>query len=73
MGMDAGVIGKQALLLGAGRETAGSAIDHAVGFDRIRKIGDEVRVGDTLLRVHAPSLESLKEAASNLRNAVTLS
>ncbi|WP_152394023.1 pyrimidine-nucleoside phosphorylase [Paenibacillus guangzhouensis] len=45
-------IGLAAMTLGAGRETKESQIDLAVGIVLRKKIGDEVKVGDTLATLH---------------------
>jgi thymidine phosphorylase len=67
--MDAEIIGRTCILLGAGRATAGDSIDHAVGVDRIAKCGSEVKAGDVLLRVHARTQQKLDEALAYVRGA----
>ncbi len=52
--MDAEAIGRAALLLGAGRARADDAIDFAVGFSGIKKVGTEVAPNEPLLFIHAP-------------------
>jgi len=68
--MDAGVIGRTAVLLGAGRKVATDAVDFAVGFSGIRKIGDEVAAGDPVLLIHARDLAGRDLARHHLREAV---
>src|ERR1700730_16704390 len=51
--MDAELIGRASVLLGAGRQKAGDAIDFAVGFSGIKKTGEHVDVDEPLLFVHA--------------------
>lgn len=51
--MDAGAIGRAAVALGAGRSKASDAIDPAVGFSGIRKVGERVLEDEPLLMVHA--------------------
>ncbi|TDF93004.1 pyrimidine-nucleoside phosphorylase [Paenibacillus piri] len=46
-------IGTAAMLLGAGRATKESEIDLAVGLMLNKKIGDPVKVGDSLVTIHA--------------------
>jgi pyrimidine-nucleoside phosphorylase len=53
--MDAGRIGMAAVLLGAGRHRADDAINSAVGFSGIRKIGERISKGEPLLWIHASS------------------
>jgi pyrimidine-nucleoside phosphorylase len=57
--MDAELIGRASVLLGAGRQTATDQVDHAVGFSGIKKIGDKVEAGEPLLTVHARSKAAL--------------
>ena len=45
-------IGRASMLLGAGRERAGDAVDHAVGIVMRVKPGDRVAPGDPLLMLH---------------------
>lgn len=48
-GLDALEIGRIVMHLGAGREKLGDIIDHAVGIELVKKYGDAVNIGDTLL------------------------
>jgi pyrimidine-nucleoside phosphorylase len=57
--VDAGSIGRACVALGGGRAQASDAIDFAVGFDRIRKVGASVTRGEPLLRIHARSEAAL--------------
>ncbi|MBM7564419.1 pyrimidine-nucleoside phosphorylase [Paenibacillus sacheonensis] len=45
-------LGLAAMLLGAGRETKDSVIDYAVGITLQRKVGEEVREGQTIALLH---------------------
>lgn len=51
--VDAETVGRACIALGAGRSRADDAIDPAVGFDRIVKVGAAVQTGDLVARVHA--------------------
>ena len=53
--IDAETIGRATLALGAGRNIATDSIDHAVGCDEIKKVGEDVATGEPLLRIHAGS------------------
>lgn len=44
-------IGKAAMVIGAGRATKDSIIDHAVGLKVIKKVSDKVNVGDTICEI----------------------
>ena len=56
-------IGTAAMLLGAGRATKESEIDLAVGLVLHKKIGDEVKVGESIVTIHSNTedVESVKE------------
>jgi pyrimidine-nucleoside phosphorylase len=56
------LIGEAAVDLGAGRAKKGDPVDHAVGFEILHKVGDEVKAGDLLFVVHANDPEKLKRA-----------
>jgi pyrimidine-nucleoside phosphorylase len=70
--MDAETIGRASLLLGGGRKTADDAIDFAVGFSGVRKIGEKVEKGEPLLHVHARSEQALRLVQPILEKAVEL-
>lgn len=68
-GIDAMAIGALALHLGAGRSRAEQRIDAGVGVVLARQVGDAVRSGDLLARLHLPNdgesalhLHSLRQA-----------
>jgi pyrimidine-nucleoside phosphorylase len=70
--LDAMVVGKAAVRLGAGRRTKEDAIDHAVGIVVHAKRGDRVRPGDTVGEVHARDEASASSAAAELLAAYEL-
>lgn len=51
--VDAGLIGQASVQLGAGRARANDGVDHAVGFDRLIKVGEQAHAGEPLCRIHA--------------------
>ena len=61
-------VGKAAMLLGAGRETKESVIDHYVGIELHKKVGDFVEEGETLLTIYHQE-KGLKDAQILLENA----
>ncbi len=65
-------IGHAAMLLGAGRETVTSAIDHSVGFVFHKKVGDPVAVGEPIVTVHAGAADRRDAALARLREAIVL-
>ena len=71
--MDAGMIGRACIALGAGRAKASDAIDFAVGISDIAKTGKAVSAGDPLLTLHARDERRLAEAREFAEQAVALS
>jgi len=67
--VDAQSIGRACVLLGAGRERAGDAVDPAVGCSEIVKTGAYVEKGAPLLLLHANDRERLEAARSALDGA----
>jgi pyrimidine-nucleoside phosphorylase len=51
-GIDTEAVGLAAVALGAGRQRVDSRIDPAVGFTLLRKVGEPVRAGEPVVRVH---------------------
>src|SRR2546421_876643 len=70
--MDAETIGRASLLLGGGRQTADDAIDFAVGLSGIRKIGERVEKGQSLLFVNARNDQTLRAVLPLLEKAVAV-
>lgn len=70
---DADALGRACIELGAGRRRTEDRVDHAVGLSGIRKIGAQVRQGDTLALIHARSPESLAAAQALANNAFEIS
>lgn len=62
--VDADMVGRASVGLGAGRSRAEDAVDFAVGFDQIVKVGESVQAGDVIARVHAQSESAAEEAAA---------
>ncbi len=57
--MDAELIGRASVILGAGRQRANDEIDFAVGFSQIKKIGEKVEENEPLFMVHARNERSI--------------
>ncbi|WP_075617632.1 pyrimidine-nucleoside phosphorylase [Paenisporosarcina indica] len=53
--IEADEVGTAAMLLGAGRATKDSVIDLAVGIVLHKKVGDQVKIGESLATIHASS------------------
>ncbi len=71
--LDAGAIGRASVLLGGGRAKASDAVDYAVGFSAIRKVGDAVAMGEPLMRIHARNDATLAAALAQLEGALVVS
>ena len=68
--LDAGLIGRAAVVLGGGRDKVDDEIDPAVGIMIPATVGDAVRAGDPVLRVQYRSKERLEDALPLLMEAV---
>jgi len=71
--IDAESIGVSAMLLGAGRKTKEDKIDPSAGITILRKVGDEVKIGDTLCVLHTnlpewDDAEKLSKGALSIKN-----
>jgi pyrimidine-nucleoside phosphorylase len=66
-------VGIASLLLGGGRSKKEDVIDHAVGLEIQKKIGDHVIVGDTICTVHYNADDRLADALALLRGAYSIS
>lgn len=67
--LDAKIVGQVCLDLGTGRKTKEDRIDNAVGITLVKKIGDEVNVGDILAYIHASTAEDAENGVENLQKA----
>jgi pyrimidine-nucleoside phosphorylase len=71
--IDAEVVGRASVELGAGRKTKGDPIDPAVGFVLHRKVGETVRRGEALATIHAANDDAAARVGISLRGAFALS
>ncbi len=70
--IDAREIGLAAVTLGAGRRAIGDAIDPAVGFEVMVRVGDRVQEDQPVIRVHARSESDAEIVARRLARAVDI-
>jgi pyrimidine-nucleoside phosphorylase len=70
--VDAGKIGRAALLLGAGRAKTTDTIDYAAGLSALVKIGDHVIAGQPLTILHAATPERITAALPLVQDAITI-
>ena len=71
-GVDAEIIGRVVLQLGAGRRRSDDVIDPAAGVDRLVQCGDRVRRGEPLMRLHAATPDLIAAVRDAARGAVRL-
>jgi pyrimidine-nucleoside phosphorylase len=69
LGMDAEALGEAAMILGAGRAPAGNRIDPAAGLVVERKIGEQVRRGDTLAVLHTHDAARVQDVVLRVQAA----
>jgi thymidine phosphorylase len=62
-------VGETAVVLGAGREKKGDQINHAVGIEILREVGDKIKKGDDLFILHAANQTSFDKAKEQLLQA----
>jgi pyrimidine-nucleoside phosphorylase len=70
--MDAGVLGRASVRLGAGRQRSDDAIDFAVGLSQIKKVGEHVNAQEPLLLVHARTDHALASVLPLLEKAIVV-
>ena len=70
--LDAGLIGRAAVRLGAGRDTVDDAIDPGVGIMMPATVGDPVRAGDPIFMVRYRSEDRLSSALPLLVEAIRI-
>jgi pyrimidine-nucleoside phosphorylase len=64
--IDAETLARVAVELGAGRARKGDRIDHSVGLVLMAKVGNQLNVGDPLIRVHARSEEDVSRLSKRI-------
>ena len=70
--IDAEELGIAGMLLGAGRETKDSELDLAAGLMLHKKIGDEVKEGDTIVTIHS-NKEDVAASTEKILANITIS
>jgi pyrimidine-nucleoside phosphorylase len=72
-GLQAELVGRAAVALGAGRNRVDESVDHAVGVRVLVPRGRAVRSGDAVFEVHHRGGRGLGEASTMLRDAISMS
>ncbi|WP_023849966.1 thymidine phosphorylase [Ponticoccus alexandrii] len=70
--IDGEALGLAVVDLGGGRRVESDRVDPAVGLDQVVRLGERVRKGQPLARIHAAREEQAETAARAVRAAVTL-
>jgi pyrimidine-nucleoside phosphorylase len=70
--LDAEMIGHAACVLGAGRERAEDAVDHAVGAMMHVRVGDSVKAGDRIVELHYRDEGKAARARQLIHEACTM-
>lgn len=71
--IDTELIGMASLYLGGGRLRKEDEIDYEVGLYIEKKLGDQVKKGDTLVRLYTGSKSDSRKASEAVRQAYTIS
>lgn len=66
-------VGLSAMLLGAGRQNKDDPVDHSVGVEVHKKVGDRIQKGDRLFTIHANDEALISEISERLRRACQFS
>src|SRR5437763_4039145 len=70
--IDAELIGRASVQLGAGRKQADDPIDFAVGFSQIKKVGEQVAADEPVFMIHARNERSIVNITPLLEKAVEI-
>jgi len=70
--IDAELIGRASVQLGAGRKQADDPIDFAVGFSQIKKVGEQVAADEPVFVIHARNERSIVNITPLLEKAVEI-
>jgi pyrimidine-nucleoside phosphorylase len=70
--LDAELVGRASVALGAGRDRVADPVDPAVGIMVLAKPGDEVRAGEPVLEIHYRDPTRLETALSLAGRAITI-
>jgi pyrimidine-nucleoside phosphorylase len=70
--LDAELVGRASMLLGAGRETMTDTIDYATGAVVTRRPGEAVRAGDPILTLHYNDDRRLADAVRLVESAIVI-
>ena len=70
--MEGRVLGQAIIELGGGRKAMGEPIDHSVGMELLVEVGNEISVGQPLVRIFADDAVKLKIARELIKRAILI-
>jgi len=70
--IDAELVGKASVMLGAGRDTVDAAVDLGVGIMLVATEGDAIRAGDPVFEIHYRDRAKLPQAVEMLSRATAI-
>src|SRR5262249_53379872 len=70
--LDAELVGRAAVEVGAGRSRKEDAVDPAAGLLLLKRTGDPIRAGDALAELHAAEESRLQAGEARLRAALAI-
>ena len=70
---NAQTVGNASVILGAGRKTKDSPIDHRAGIVMHKKAGDAVKIGDCIATLYTEDQSTLAQAIEAIKGAITYS
>jgi len=70
--IDAELVGRAAVELGAGRSRKEDAVDPAAGLLLLKRIGDPIRAGEPIVELHAANESRLQAGEARFRAAVAI-
>jgi len=71
--MDTEKIGVASMVLGAGRKKKEDEIDHSVGVEVLKKLGDRVSKGEPLVKLYCSEKSDVETAKKLIKSAYSIS
>ena len=65
-------IGKAAMIIGAGRETKEDKIDHNVGINILKKVGEKIKKGEKIAEIYYNNDKNLENSKKMLLDAYVI-
>ena len=65
-------IGKAAMVIGAGRATKEDEVDHAVGIELKKKVGDKIEKGDVIAEIYYNDEKNVQSSKAMVLDAYVI-